>query len=119
MKFNHLNLCVDNLADARKLFEDLFDLQCVEQKKDALAIMTDGQGFTLVLSRLNDAPISYPQGFHVGFLVDTPGQVDSVYQRVAAADVSLDHAPRRIRESYTFYFTALSSILFEVSCPIE
>lgn len=81
--------------------------------------MTDGQGFTLVLSHLSDAPVSYPQAFHVGFIVDTTEQVDSIYQRVTATDVSMGHAPRKARGSYAFYFTALNSILFEVSCPIE
>jgi len=119
MRLNHLNLCVDNLADAREFFERLFDFQFVEQKGDALAVMTDRQGFTLVLSRLaNATPISYPKGFHVGFIVETPGHVDDMYKRLAAADVRLDHEPRKARGSYAFYFTALNSILFEVSCPL-
>jgi len=119
MRLNHLNLCVDNLADARELFERLFDFQFVEQKGDALAVMTDEQGFTLVLSRLaNATPISYPKGFHVDFIVETPGHVDAMYKRLAAADVRLDHEPRKARGSYAFYSTALNAILFEVSCPL-
>jgi len=120
MRLNHLNLCVDNLADAREFFERLFDFQFVEQKGDALTVMTDGQGFTLVPSHFSrtQAPISYPNGFHVGFIVETPRHVDDMYKRLAAADVRLDHEPRKARGSYAFYFTALNSILFEVSCPL-
>lgn len=121
MQLNHLNLCVDNLTEARDFFRRCFDFQFLEQKGDAIAIMTDGHGFTLVLSNpqaFGGATPIYPEGFHVGFIVDTPDQVDQMHRRLASAGVHSDHEPRKIRESYTFYFTALSTILFEVSCPL-
>ncbi len=121
MQLNHLNLCVDNLAEARDLFQRCFDFQPLDQKGDAIAVMTDGHGFTLVLSSRRafggEEPTIYPDGFHVGFIVENPGQVDQIHSRLAAADIHIDHGPRKIRESYTFYFTALNAILFEVSCP--
>ena len=121
MQLNHLNLCVDNLTEACTLFQHCFDFQLIEQKGDAIAVTTDGDGFTLVLSNPKafggTAPI-YPEGFHVGFIVENPDQVDQIHGRLAAADIHLDHEPRKIRESYTFYFTALGAILFEVSCPL-
>ena len=64
-------------------------------------------------------PPQYPEGFHIGFIVETPAQVDDCYQRLAAAKVRLTHEPRKARGSYVFYFTALNSILFEVSCPLQ
>jgi catechol 2,3-dioxygenase-like lactoylglutathione lyase family enzyme len=123
MQLNHLNLCVDNLAEARDLFQRCFDFQFLDQKGDAIAVMTDGQGFTLVLSVPRafgvETPTIYPEGFHVGFIAENPGQVDQIHRRLAAAaDIHIDHEPRKIRESYTFYFTALNAILFEVSCPL-
>lgn len=121
MRLNHINLCVDNLAEARAFFQDLFDFQFVEQKGEAIAVMTDGQGFTLVLSNSQAfgkvTPV-YPEGFHLGFLVETSGQVDQAYSRLTAAGVSVEHAPRKIRGSYGFYFTALNNILFEVSSAV-
>ena len=121
MQLNHLNLCVDDLTEARAFFQTCFDFQCLEQKKDAIAVMTDGRGFTLVLSNslaFGNAPASYPSGFHVGFLLETGEQVDQAYRRLAAANVPLTQEPRKIRESYGFYFTALNGILFEVSCSL-
>ncbi|WIG59997.1 MAG: hypothetical protein OJF49_002745 [Ktedonobacterales bacterium] len=121
MRFNHLNLCVDDLSAARALFQNSFDFQLLEQKGEAILIMTDGHGFTLVLSNLlafgNDVR-PYPQGFHVGFIVETRDQVDQAYHRLTAANAQIAHEPRNIRDSYGFYFTALNDILFEVSSPL-
>ena len=123
MHLNHLNLCVDDLAGAVNLFQQSFDFHLMERKGDAIAIMTDGGGFTLVLSNRQafggETPTIYPEGFHVGFIVETSGQVDQIHRRLASADVHSAHEPRKIRDSYTFYFTALGAILFEVSCPLQ
>jgi len=127
MRFNHLNLCVDDLNEARDFFETYLDLQFVEQKGAAIVVMSDGHGFTLVLSHLRISggePQQYPDGFHVGFIVETPQQVDQAYQayqayqRLISAPVELAHEPRNIRNTYTFYFTALNGVLFEVSSPL-
>jgi hypothetical protein len=62
--------------------------------------------------------LPYPAGFHVGFILETGEQVDQAYRRLASAHVPLTQEPRKMRESYGFYFTALNDILFEVSCPL-
>ena len=123
MQLNHLNLCVDDLAEARTLFQNCFDFQFLEQKGKAIVVMTDGQGFTLVLSNpqafgYEGGIQPYPGGFHIGFLLETSDQVDQVYHRLAAAEIQLPQEPRKMRGSYGFYFTALHAILFEVSCPL-
>lgn len=120
MQLNHLNLCVDDLDRARALFETSFDFEFIEQKGEAVAILSDRHGFTLVLSNpraFGGEMRSYPEGFHVGFLVESREQVDDTYQRLAAAEVHLAQEPRKMRGSYGFYFTALNNILFEVSGP--
>ncbi len=122
MQLNHLNLCVDDLTRACTFFQNCFDFQFLEQKGDAIVVMTDGHGFTLVLSNSHafghEEMQPYPEGFHVGFLLDTGAQVDQAYHRLAAAEVQLTREPRNMRGSYGFYFTALNNILFEVSCPL-
>jgi catechol 2,3-dioxygenase-like lactoylglutathione lyase family enzyme len=121
MQLNHLNLCVDDLTEARTFFQNCFDFQFLEQKGEAVAVMTDGYGFTLVLSNpraFKNEMRPYPEGFHVGFLLETSDQVDQAYRRLAAAGVQLTQEPRKIRGSYGFYFTALNGILFEVSSPL-
>ncbi len=121
MQLNHLNLCVDDLSAARHFFQSCFDFQFLEQKGEAVAIMSDGHGFTLVLSNpraFKNKMQPYPPGFHVGFLLETSDQVDQAYRRLAATEVQLPQKPGKIRDSYGFYFTALNDILFEVSCAL-
>ncbi len=121
MQLNHLNLCVDNLTEACTFFQNCFDFQFLEQRKDAVAVMTDKHGFTLVLSNpraFGNEMLPYPEGFHIGFILETSGQVDLAYHRLAAAEVQLTQEPKKMRGSYGFYFTALNAILFEVSSPL-
>jgi catechol 2,3-dioxygenase-like lactoylglutathione lyase family enzyme len=121
MQLNHLNLCVDDLAEARTFFQNCFDFQFLEQKGNGIVVMTDRHGFTLVLSNpraFKNAMQPYPEGFHIGFLLETTDQVDHVYRRLAAAEVQLTQEPRKMRGGYGFYFTALNAILFEVSSPL-
>ena len=121
MQLNHLNLCVTDLTEARSFFQNCFDFQFLEQKGKALLVMTDGYGFTLVLMNpqaLGNEMRPYPEGFHVGFLLETNDQVDKMYHRLVAANIQLAHEPRKMRGGYGFYFTALNAILFEVSSPL-
>jgi catechol-2,3-dioxygenase len=121
MQLNHLNLCVDDLTEACTFFQSCFDFQFVEQKGEALIVMSDGHGFTLVLSNpqaFGKQMQPYPEGFHIGFLQETRDQVDEVYRHLTATHVAVAHAPRKIRGSYGFYFTALNALLFEVSSPL-
>lgn len=121
MQLNHLNLCVRNLAEARAFFQDHLDFQFLEQKGEAVAVLSDGYGFTLVLSNqqaFGHPEQPYPEGFHVGFIQESSAQVDQMYQRLAATSVQIGHEPRKMRGSYGFYFTALNDVLFEISCPL-
>lgn len=81
--------------------------------------MNDGEGFRLVLSHSRpfdgEAPL-YPEGFHVGFFVDSRDDVDQMYNRLKTANVNMNQEPRNMREGYTFYFKALDGIHFEVTC---
>jgi len=119
MQLNHLNLCVDDLPEAINFFRDLFAFRLLDQKGDAIAVMHDDCGFTLVLSSPRafggEAP-TYPKDFHVGFYVETPDEVDRMYRRLAAAHIAMDQEPRNMRGGYTLYFRALGGILFEVTC---
>lgn len=119
MRLNHLNLCVRDLSEAKDLFQNLFDFEVEQQKGDAILVMNDRCGFTLVLSNPQafggEAPV-YPEGYHVGFIVDTPEEVDRFCDRLTAASMHDGTRPRNIRGGYSLYFTALGGILFEVTC---
>ena len=120
MQLNHLNLCVNDLAEARLFFETHLDFHTLAQRGEALAILNDGQDFTLTLTdvrRFGGAtPVVYPQGFHVGFLRETKGAVDDAYARLLAAGIATEPTPRMLHGGYGFYFTALGDIQFEVAC---
>lgn len=122
MRLNHVNLVVDDLDEARDFFRGSFGFEPVDRKGEAVAVMTDGQGFTLVLSNARafggEVPVRYPDGFHVGFILETQEEVDRTHERLAAAGADTGRAPRRMRDSYGFYFEALNGILFEISCPV-
>lgn len=120
MRLNHLNLVVRDLDEARVFFETCFAMRLVTQKADAVAVLADEGGFTLVLSSFSafrQEPQPYPSLFHVGFLPTTRDEVDDAFARIQAAGVAVEKGPRAIRDGYGFYFTALDGILFEVSCP--
>ncbi|MEK3722881.1 VOC family protein [Paenibacillus sp. FSL H8-0034] len=119
MKLNHLNLCVYDLSEAIIFFRNVFNFQLLDQKGDFIAVMTDGHGFSLVLSKLQsdqDKAVPYPKDFHIGFYVETMSEVDQFYKKIVAAGIASEHEPRMIRGGYTLYFTALGEILFEVTC---
>ncbi len=115
MKLNHLNLCVNDLQEAADFFRHVFGFQLLDQKAGALAVMSDGAGFTLVLSRFGEETATYPKDFHIGFYVDTMAEVDEFHTKLAAANIPADHGPRKMRGGYTLYFTALGGVLFEVT----
>ena len=121
MRLNHLNLCVDDLSEARHFFETYFDFQFLEQKGKALVVMSDESGFILVLSDpkafKEKKDIRYPEAFHIGFLVETSSEVDQAYDRLVAGGIEIDKEPYTMRgNSYGFYFTVFNGLLIEVSC---
>ena len=97
MKLNHLNLCVDDLSEARHFFETFFDFQFLEQKGKALVVMSDENGFILVLSDpkafKGKKDVTYPEAFHIGFLVETSSEVDQAYNRLVAGGIEIDKEP--------------------------
>jgi catechol 2,3-dioxygenase-like lactoylglutathione lyase family enzyme len=76
VKLNHLDLQVSDVQRSAALFESLLGLTLQSSRTStALAILTDGEGFTLVLQRRKRDGDAYPEGFHFGFLV---GDVETV-----------------------------------------
>ena len=70
MKLNHLDLQVSDVQRSVELFEQLLGLHLQSSRTSpAIAILTDGEGFTLVLQRRKNETDTYPEGFHFGFLV--------------------------------------------------
>jgi len=119
IKLNHINLPVKNVTETRIFFEKYFDFKCIEVKgNDALAVLKGEGDFVLVLmseafNRQNN--ISYPDAFHVGFLVHEKEQVDHIFKKLSDGGVVLERNPSSMRGVYGFYFNAPGNILVEVS----
>ncbi|AIE79878.1 glyoxalase family protein superfamily [Bacillus cereus] len=120
--FNLVNLdtqLLNSLRSVKKLCKN--DFQFLEQKGKALVVMSDESGFILVLSDpkafKGNKEVTYPEAFHIGFLVDTSNEVDQAYNRLVAGGIEIDKEPYAMRgSSYGFYFSMFNGLLIEVSC---
>lgn len=113
MKLNHLDLQVLDVPAAAAFFAQHFEL-ALQTRPDspAIAILGDGAGFTLVLQRR--AEVAYPEGFHVGFIVDDPALVYARREALAAAGVAVSPVDVNGRGTVC-YCHGPSGILIEVS----
>lgn len=120
MKLNHINLPVSDVATSSSFFEQYFGFKCIGKKGDNLiAILQGTDGFTLVLMADNfnrNGNTTFPDAFHVGFLLESNEEVTNIYNRLLAAGFATEQAPANIRGGYGFYFNAPGNILTEVTC---
>lgn len=115
MKLNHINLVVNNVAEAIHFFETYFGFKCVEIKGDnIIAILINEDDFTLVVSKAKDGNATYPESFHIGFLQRDAEEVNKVYRQLKTAGLVGEKEPRTIRDSYGFYFN-FENILIEIA----
>lgn len=85
MKLNHLDLQVRDVQQSVAFFERYFDFELRSARSSpALAILSDGHDFTLVLQRMRNEADEYPEGFHIGFLVDEIARVHAFQARARA-----------------------------------
>lgn len=117
MKLNHLALPVRDVNEAVALLVTHFDFEEVARQGDEIVMLTDGEGFTLVVAVIegqegNDIP--YPGDLHVGFWVADRTVVDRVHAGLTESGYSPEDA-QEMRDRYGFYFTAVGSLRFEVS----
>jgi hypothetical protein len=71
-----------------------------------------------VLQRLHGATLAYPEGFHIGFLVDDVAAVHAHHARLAAAGAAPGAVTTNNRGTM-FYLHAPGDLLVEVSCRRE
>ena len=117
IQLNHLSLSVPNVAETRAIFERYFGFTCETVKGDNIIAVLKGAGdYTVVLTTQKE-PEAYPKDFHFGFILKTITEVDEMHQRLKEGGQQLDN-PKKIRDSYGFYFRIPGDILTEVSCPL-
>ena len=117
MKLNHLDLQVSDVPALTRFLVDHFDLQPLTRlDSPKIAIVTDGHGFTLVIQRCRPGE-AYPEGAHIGFLVDDPAEVYARRARIAAAGVAISEVDVNARGT-TCYCRAPGDILIELGCRV-
>jgi len=105
MTINHLNLVVKDVPQTVAFFETFFTFKCETIKGDnRIAVLQNRENFTLVIMSSKNTEASYPDDFHIGFKLDSRSAVDTLHQKLLAADIKVAQAPRKIRNSYAFYF---------------
>ena len=114
MQLNHLDLQVRDVPATVSFFERFFGLELTSSRNSpAIAILTDGQGFTFVLQR-HDAPV-YPDGFHLGFLVGDVATVQEAHARLTNGGVEVSDLTTNGRGTQ-IYARGPDGIVVEVSC---
>jgi catechol-2,3-dioxygenase len=115
MQINHLDLQVQDVTRTSQFFERYFGLQVQSNPgSPALVIMTDQAGFVLVLQRSKSAE-RYPEGFHVGFLLDDVESVRALHARAVADGTPVSEVIVNGRGTM-IYLTAPEGYYVEVSC---
>jgi len=115
MNLNHLDLQVHDVAATRVFFERYFGLKTQSNPgSPALVVLTDEAGFVLVLQRASDDQ-RYPEGFHLGFLVDQVETVRALHARAVAEGTPVSDVIVNGRGTM-IYLTAPEGYFVEVSC---
>jgi catechol 2,3-dioxygenase-like lactoylglutathione lyase family enzyme len=116
LQLNHLDLQVRDVQRCVTLLETYFGFELRSSRTSpAIAILSDREGFTLVLQRLRDDSQTYPDGFHIGFLRDTPEQVRDFHTRARADGLQVSDVIENGRGTLV-YFQSHDLCLIEVSC---
>jgi len=113
MRLNHLNLVVTDVQKCIDLFTHYFEFKCAETKGDnIIVILKNEDDFTLVIMSSKEN-IQYPPAFHIGFMQENIETVNQLYENLKTGVIDVGHVPRKIRDTYGFYFT-FDNILIEV-----
>ena len=117
MKLNHLDLQVSDVQRSVDFFERYFDLELRSSRTSpALAILSDRHGFVLVIQRRKSDAEAYPEGFHLGFLVDDVESVHLAHARAKEGGLDVSDVITNNR-GVMIYCKAPDGYAVEVSCP--
>jgi catechol 2,3-dioxygenase-like lactoylglutathione lyase family enzyme len=119
MKLNHLDLQVSDVRRAVTFFEHAFDFQLQSNRRSSsIAILSDGDGFVLVLQRKKSEVERYPDGFHVGFLVADEDSVRSFHGKAQRLGLEVSEIISNGRGIHV-YCKGPDELLAEVSCRLS
>ena len=116
MRINHLDLQVEDVQATRAFFERYFGLTLQSNASSpAIAIMTDESGFVLVLQKTKTPGERYPEGFHLGFLLDDVESVRALHARVVGDGLAVSDVIVNGRGTM-IYLASPEGYRIEVSC---
>ena len=115
MKLNHLDLQSADVPALVTFLVTHFELvPRTRLDSPRIAILDDGAGFTLVIQ--HHAAPAYPDGFHIGFILDDPDEVRTRRDALAASGVAI--GPVEVDGRGTrCYLHAPGRLLVEISSP--
>ncbi|MET0387581.1 MAG: VOC family protein [Polyangiales bacterium] len=116
MKLNHLDLQVSDVGQSVAFLETYFDFELRSKRgSPAIAILSDREGFTLVLQRKKPDDAGYPADFHFGFLVDDPAAVHAFQAHARANGIEVSDVIENGRGTLVYCRPAYLPMI-EVSC---
>lgn len=81
-----------------------------------MAFVTDDDGSVLTLMKAGKTTqVSYPDNFHIGFVVESEAQVDAINRRLK--DDGYDVTSPERHHGYTFYVKAPGGFTIELGAP--
>jgi lactoylglutathione lyase len=117
MKLNHLNLTVSSVPETHQFLEKYFGLKVfgAMAPSEAMGFLSDDNGLVLALFRGKNGQVSYPAGFHIGFIQESEERVNQINQRLQDDGFKVPK-PARLHGSWTFYFQSPGGFTIEVLC---
>jgi lactoylglutathione lyase len=112
MKLNHLNLIVTDVTATVLFLEKYFGFTPLGQGNPHMAFLSDGHGMVLIIFKGTN--ISYPEGFHIGFLQESEAAVNEIHDRLKSDGIAVP-APQRLQGGrWSFYFQSPGGFTIEV-----
>jgi catechol 2,3-dioxygenase-like lactoylglutathione lyase family enzyme len=114
MHLNHVDLQVEDVQATATFFERFFGFTHTSNRASpAIAILRGDGGFTLVVQRRKDGD-RYPEGFHVGFIVDDEDTVKRMHDELARSGQRVSDVQKNGRG--TMIYCKHDGFLVEVGC---
>jgi len=120
MRLNHLDLHVPDVQATTDFFVRYLGFSLIDTRANGgLAILSDGHGLELILSRAiakfgsEDQSSRSTVSYHIGLIVESRDEVDAVHAALRADGITVQD-PREMRGGWLFYCHAPGNVLVEI-----
>lgn len=87
MTLNHVHLAGTDVVALQRFYETWFGFRKVADHGGGM-FLRDDAGFLIALDPVN-APVKFPDWFHVGYCLDAPAKVRELHARMRSAGVTI------------------------------